>query len=1033
MSALFKGVMTMGSYKRLLAIIALLFACAYVTQAQERFGGLSGIITDSSQAAVPGATITITNKQTGAVRSVVSGSDGAYSVPDLEPGRYTVVIELSGFQKVSNDDVLVLLGRNFTVNAQLTVGNVSETVNVTAAEKQIDLKSVTISHNVTSEELDRLPKARTFTGIALTSPSVNSGEIEGGLQVNGASGAENSFTVDGVVTNSLVNGKSRQDTVFEYLQEVQVKTGGANAEYGGALGGVISAVTKSGGNVLRGEGHYYIDGSPLSAAQIQRLVLSPIDDKTVSFVQDDKQRNIRNEVGGSIGGPIVKDKMFFFGSYSPRIIRRTNNYGFSSGTEPGSIDQSQTLTQLFGKMSYSSSHLQGNISGLMTPTRSTGTLSAYNDTTVNGISSSLASNLSQQTRGWNQDQNNIAGNVDYWLNNQAYLSVRGGYFFDQYADTGIPTTTSYLYNTSAVGVPGVPPSLQLPLGTQNTPRSQITDFDTTKRGFMALDYNHSFSAKGSHQLKAGYGFQHTINDVQSAYPGGYVLLNWGRTYTSLATGKQGTGLYGYYEVDNRGTTGQAGSNINSLFVQDTWSPTPRLTLNLGVRSEHEVVPSFRNGINAFEFGFGQKVAPRLGATYDLRGDGKVKVYGSWGRYFDWTKYDLPRGSYGGDIWQVYYRALDTTDIGSINLSHMPGADLWDPTNPSNPYRDRRVPNFDSTDPNIKPMYQTSTNAGVEFQVSATSVFGVHYVHNYLGRTIEDMGGLVNGNEVYVIGNPGEGIGAITPTTGLTKPFPTPKPIRQYDAMELTYSRRFSNNWFASASYTLSRLYGNYAGLANSDEITTPTTGVSSATTQQQAGSIARQGGNSGRAWDLDEVLADSRGNLDGVVGRLATDRPNVVKLYGAYSFAAGTQVGLFFYGGSGTPISTYVNTLNQIPMFVYGRGDMGRTPVLTRTDLLISHELTMLQSRKLRFELNIQNLFNQKTVTHIFNNLNRGAGLPRASSAIDLSGVDLAKGFDVNKAILATPDGTNAYDPRYGLADLWQPGLQGQFSIKFIF
>src|SRR6185295_14332237 len=118
-------------------------------------------------------------------------------------------------------------GRNFTVNAQLTVGNVSETVNVTAAEKQIDLKSVTISHNVTSEELDRLPKARSFTGIALTSPSVNQGEIEGGLQVNGASGAENSFTVDGVVTNSLVNGKSRQDTVFEYLQEVQVKTGGA--------------------------------------------------------------------------------------------------------------------------------------------------------------------------------------------------------------------------------------------------------------------------------------------------------------------------------------------------------------------------------------------------------------------------------------------------------------------------------------------------------------------------------------------------------------------------------------------------------------------------------------------------------------------------------------------------------------------------------------------------------------------------------------------------------------------------------------
>ena len=311
---------------RLFKIVALLafglFAFAHLAQAQERFGGLSGVVTDSSQAAVPGATITITNKQSGAVRSAVSGADGSYSVPDLEPGRYTVVIELSGFQKISNDDVLVLLGRTFAVNAQLTVGNVSETVNVTAAEKQIDLKSVTISHNVTAEEFDRLPKTRSFQGIALTAPGVNQGDIEGGFQVNGASGAENSFTVDGVSTNSLLYGSSRQDTVFEYLQEVQVKTGGIDAEYGGALGGVISAVTKSGGNIFHGEGHYYYFGSAIGAAQIQRLVLSPTDDKTVSFVQDDKQKDNRNEPGGSIGGPIVEGspvllRVVFAASHSP--------------------------------------------------------------------------------------------------------------------------------------------------------------------------------------------------------------------------------------------------------------------------------------------------------------------------------------------------------------------------------------------------------------------------------------------------------------------------------------------------------------------------------------------------------------------------------------------------------------------------------------------------------------------------------------------------------------------------------------------
>ena len=148
----------------------------------------------------------------------------------------------------------------------------------------------------------------------MTAPSVNSGEIEGGFQVNGASGAENAFTVDGVVTNSLINGPSRQNTVFEYLQEVQVKTTGIAAEYGGALGGVISAVTKSGGNTFRGEAHYYLRGQRPERRPGQAPRARSVDDGTVSYVQDSKQPDHRNEIGGSLGGPIVKDKLFFFGS-----------------------------------------------------------------------------------------------------------------------------------------------------------------------------------------------------------------------------------------------------------------------------------------------------------------------------------------------------------------------------------------------------------------------------------------------------------------------------------------------------------------------------------------------------------------------------------------------------------------------------------------------------------------------------------------------------------------------------------------------
>ena len=999
------------------------------TSAQERFGGVAGVVTDSSQAPVPGVTITATNKETGATRVVVTAVDGAYRIPDLEPGRYTVTAELQGFQKAQAEDVLVLLGRTIQVPAVLRVGGVNEVVTVTAdSEKQIDLHSTTVAHNVTAEELDRMPKARSFQGIALTSPGVNQGEIEGGFQVNGASGAENSFTVDGVNTNSLLYGSSRQDTVFEYLQEVQVKTGGIAAEYGGALGGVISAVTKSGGNRYTGEAHYYYSGNGISTSPIQRLQLSPLDDTTVLNVQDAKQPNNRNEVGGSIGGPIVKNRLFFFGSISPRFVRRTNDYLFSNGTEPGSIDQEQTATQAFGKVTYGSRRVQANVSVLATPLRSTGTLSAYDGTGPQYISSSLAGNAAQIPRGFDQDQTNVSGNVDFYLSSASSISVRGGSFKDNYADTGVSTTTAVIWNTPSIGVPGVPAELQLPKGAQNTPRVLITDKDQTETSFFQVDYNHAFNAAGSHLIKGGVGVRHTTNEVNAAYPGGYVLLNWGTSFVNNS-GQSGTGTYGYYEVNDIGTRGTVDANMPSIYVQDTWTLGNRLTLNLGVRTEKETIPSFRTDIKdtAFEFGFGKKIAPRLGATYDVLGNGRLKAFGSWGRYFDWVKYELARGSFGGDTWLVNYRSLDTLDVTSLNLSNMPGTDLWGGV------RDRRVPNFSTIDPDLKPMFQDATNLGLEYQLSPTTAIGVNYVHNKLTRAIEDVGSLdASGNEVYFAANPGEGVATTMFVTGLTAPFNTPKPLRQYDALDLTISRRFSNNWFGSANVTISRLYGNYAGLANSDEILTPTTGTSSTTAQQQGGSISRPGTAAGRAWDLDELEWDSHGNLD-TLGRLATDRPVVAKFYGSYRLRFGTQIGGFVYAGSGTPMSTVVNTLNTIPVLVNGRGDMGRTPTLTRTDLLVSHELNVMGSRRVRFELNVINLFNQKTATHIFNSLNKGAGLARADSAIDLSNVDLAKGYDYRALILASPSGANAFDPRYGKADLWQTGTQGQVSVKYLF
>ena len=667
---------------------------------------------------------------------------------------------------------------------------------------------------------------------------------------------------------------------------------------------------------------------------------------------------------------------------------------------------------------------------LYTPTTSEGYLPGYNGTGANVLSSSRDANAVNLERGFEIGQTNVNGNVDIVMSSTSFLTLRGGYFRDNYKDTGLPLTTNYQYQTPNIGMPGVPPSLQGPTLTQNTPRALIVDRDLTTRGFFNADFNQTLEVGGYHMLKVGVGVQRTVNDAAQAYPGGYVNIFWDRDF--VFQGNQGRGTYGYYEVNDRGVQGKAGANIVSLYVQDQWTVGDRLTLNLGLRTESENVPSFREGVNALEFGFGDKLAPRLGAAYDVRGDGKFKIYGSWGKYYDWTKYELARGSYGGDTWHIFYRGLDTLDLASLNLSNMPGADLW--VVPGG-FRDRRVPNFESTDPDIKPMYQTSTSVGAEYQLHPTLVATVHYVHNDLTRTIEDIGAVdASGNEAYIIGNPGEGLARLQFPSGATpvgQPVPAPK--RQYDALEFQVSRRFAGNYFWSASYVYSRLYGNYSGIAATEEVRTPTTDTTSATAQQQVGSIARPGGNANRAWDIDEIFWDSHGTLD-VLGRLPTDRPHVVKLFGSYLLPTGTQIGAFFYGGSGTPMTTYVVSTNQTQLFVEGRGDMGRTPVLTRTDLLLSQDVRVAGEKKLRLELNVLNVFNQKATRHTFNFLNRGAGgNPRPSSAIDLSRVDLGQGYDYDAMIRNSADGMNAYDPRYGMADLFDAGTVALVTFKFLF
>ena len=246
-------------------------------------------------------------------------------------------------------------------------------------------------------------------------------------------------------------------------------------------------------------------------------------------------------------------------------------------------------------------------------------------------------------------------------------------------------------------------------------------------------------------------------------------------------------------------------------------------------------------------------------------------------------------------------------------------------------------------------------------------------------------------------------------------------------MQLSLNRRFAGNWFLGGNYTISRLYGNYSGLASSDEIRTP--GFSSYGADQQQGAQSfRPGGNANRGFDLDEMMWDSKGNLD-VRGRLATDRPHVLKVYGSYMAPFGTQIGLNQYVGSGTPLTTYVSTSHATDAFVEGRGDMGRTPVLVDDrPLALTRDRRPQRPRALRVE-RAEHLQPEDGSASL--QLPQSQSQRRASRSATTT--ICPKGYDYRAEILRMPDGQNAFEPRYNMPDLWSDGTSGYFMVKFLF
>ncbi|MEN3333922.1 MAG: hypothetical protein V7641_3287 [Blastocatellia bacterium] len=1006
---------------------------------QENNGAIQGQVKDQSGAVVPGAKVTATSPALARPMDATSDSGGNYRFQSVPVGKYTVTATQSGFKSVAKQEVEVQLNKTSTIDFDLPAGNVSETVTVTASGESIDVTSSKAATNITETIINNTPKGRGFNTLLPYAPGViydtragssgagvtgtagnNPGGGVGGYSVNGASGSENSFVIDGVEVSNVRNAALGRESAipFEFVREIQVKSGGYEAEYGGATGGVINVITKSGTNDFHGEGALMFTNAGLNSAPRGFWQRNPGQASVAEFFrQKEDQYRVFYPVF-ALGGPILKDRLHFFTSYAPEIGRTERNINFLSG---GSKQTTQRVVRHYGigRLDYAiTKNMQFNTSYLWTPIRLQGLLT--------GVDPRVAPPSNDLSIGGGYTPANAYTAAWTWTPfSKLVLSARYGYKYlnDKGNTYGLPTAPLYLYQSATSGSgysgPAVPAQFAGAAGKQNVSNPFQVLHDVTTRHNVYVDSSYISRIFGQqHTFKFGYSLNRIANDVSDDYPNGRFDFFWGTGFTrgSIANAR---GAYGYYVwEDGVKHNSQASSRNHGFYLQDAWQIHPRVTINAGVRIENEFLPPFTpevNGVkipNPISFGWGDKIAPRIGGAWDVKGDGSWKLSASFGEFYDTLKYELARTSFGGDYWHERVYRLDSPDITQVSKANPSalGSLIIDIDNRTIPINAQGQ--IDGIDPAIKPMLSREFMVASEHRLKQSMIASVRWTHKRLVRGIEDIGVLdAEENEVYTIGNPGFGATDSKKFTAPNGQPLTPKAKRDYDGVEFRLDHQiregFAKGVSYFASYTWSRLYGNWAGLANSDE-------------------AGRSQPNVSRAFDLTQGNFDQNGR--NVYGLLATDRPHQFKLFGNYEFKTGaglTNLSVSQIAYSGTPLSSEV--LFIVPVFFNGRGDLGRTPVYTQTDLLLAHSIKLGERTTAKFDINVTNLLNQATVVGNTTRINRSGNLP-------ITVQKFFAGFDTLSYILpANSSVAPAFNPIYKLPSAYQGIREIRLGFHLLF
>ena len=929
----------------LIPIVAFTILVVTAAWAQEQGAAIEGMVRDTQGSAVPGVAV-LANSASGLTLETLTDGSGTYRFATLSPGRYEVTGRLSGFLPARVVNIDLALGVQLTIDLTLKPAGPNETVEVVSESPVVAVGQAARATNLRYEQIEKLPRGRDFTSLAVQAAGTNDERKLGGISIDGSSGAENRIVIDGVETTDTVVGTPGQFLVTDFVHELQIKSSGYSAEYGGSTGGVLNVITKSGSNAWHGEALVYLSGDALDAGLRPALQLAPTDPSRAEYVAFPEDDYTQVEPGLTLGGPLVRDRLWVFGGYIPsfRPLDRTVTF------------RADNTTRTF-RQDLDRHHAAVNVNAQLGPRWRTKAAVSTGRQIQRGL---LPAQDGTSTAGdYSIDEINpnysASASVDFTPSSRWYISARTGYFFRDLYNEGVHRGDRYVYQTSSVGLAGVPPEYQQPRGFTNVPSNLARDRGKGPHLGIQVDGTLFVSAAGEHQLKAGVQFDRVGLDTLVGGTGNGIQLFWGQSFLGTR------GPFGYYQVNsndrlpNRGFIVQGNATVSDLglFVQDAWTIGRRLTVHLGIRTENENVPSLspdpRIPKTAIQFGFGDKLAPRFGLAWDATGDRKTKVYGSWGVFYDITKLQLSLG-FGAASSVGYSYTLDSGDIGAIvDNPNCP------PTCPGQLIRQSggtvllNDPNDNRIDPDLDQMRLQEAVIGVEREIARKLSVSARYIHKQIDRAVEDVGTRegAQGEVTIRIGNPGFARAATFIPFGGTTPIQVPKAKRDYDAVEVGLDRRLSDRWSARVSYTWSRLHGNYAGLAHSDE-------------------DGRVAPNAGVNFDYPLRSFDERGVP--VVGVLATDRTHQTKVHFLVDWPLGTSVGVRWFGASGIPRTRQAAFFPGIPVMSKGRNSDGRLPFFSQFDVYLQHRIRLSRGFRLTLSANAINLLNQDTATNYYPN-----------------------------------------------------------------